>query len=172
MFSKIYKYLLSLVSRPAAMWALAVMSFLEAFISPLSPLVLLIPMAAAIPERAWRYVWIATISASFGSAIGYLIGHEFIVLTLPYIEKLGYDAAYKTALNWFDEWGLAMVFVSSLTPLPFKIFTIAAGVMELSFFPFMLIAIIGRWVHFALIPIGLKYFAVPMRKWFKKKFAG
>jgi membrane protein YqaA with SNARE-associated domain len=170
MFNKIYHYLLSVVSHPGAIWALALLSFLEAFISPLTPLVLLIPMAAAAPRSAWSYVLIATIAATIGSVAGYFIGHEFILLALPYIERLGYSSAYHTALRWFEHWGLWMVFISSLTPLPFKIFTIAAGVMELKFIPFLIVAFVSRWVHFALIPIGLKYFAIPIKKWFDQKF--
>jgi membrane protein YqaA with SNARE-associated domain len=172
MFKSLYHYLLSLVSHPGAIWALALMSFLEAFISPVSPLILLIPMAAANPHRAWRYVMVATVTATLGSVLGYYIGHEFIVFVLPYIEQLGYLDAYQTAMEWFQRWGLWMVFISSLTPLPFKVFTIAAGALKLSFLPFLIIACFGRWVHFALIPIGLKFFAVPLQKWFKGKFMG
>lgn len=170
MFKRIYHYLLSMVRSPRAIWILLFLGFLEAFISPLSPLVLLIPMSIASPERAWRYVGFVTLAATVGSALGYAIGHEFIILVLPYIEQFGYNSTYQMAVKWFDQWGLWMVFISSLTPLPFKIFTIAAGAMSLHFFPFLLTAFIGRLVHFALVPLGLNYCAVPLKRWFTNKF--
>lgn len=170
MLKRIYHYLLSMVRSPRAIWALLILGFLEAFISPLSPLVLLIPMSIARPERAWQYVYVVTLAATVGSVLGYGIGYEFIVLVLPYIEQFGYADAYQVAVRWFDHWGLWMVFISSLTPLPFKIFTIAAGAMSLHFLPFLLTAFVGRLVHFALVPLGLDYCASPLKRWFTNKF--
>jgi membrane protein YqaA with SNARE-associated domain len=163
MFKKTYQKINKLAQHAHATYYLVLLSALESFCSPITPLFLLIPMAIAMPAKAWRLVGIATLASTAGSVVGYFIGAEFIHLILPWIEQLGYAENYAKG-------DVLALFLSSIFPIPFKLFTITAGALQSEFSSFFLTVIIVRWLHFALIPIGLYWFAVPMLRWAKNKY--
>lgn len=112
---------------------------------------MLAPMSLAQPDRAMRLAGLTLIFSVLGGLIGYLIGAFLFDLAQPLIIEWGYQDRFKTVMNWFSHWGFWAVLVAGFSPVPYKIFTIAAGVLNLAILPFVLASIIGRGARFYLL---------------------
>ena len=134
-----------------AQWYLAGLSFAESSFFPVPPDVMLAPMSLANTSKAWRYAGIATLASVVGGAAGYLLGMFAFDLIRPLLEKAGYLANYQKAVSWFEHWGVWVVFVAGFSPIPYKLFTIAAGVVSMPFAPFMVASFVGRGARFFLV---------------------
>ena len=127
-------------------------AFVESIFWPIPVDIMLAPMALAKRESAWRFALGATLFSVLGGAIGYYIGHAlYEPVVVPFIEFMGYQDKMVTAQAWFAEWGIMVIFIASFTPIPFKVFTITAGVMSMMFIPFLFTALIGRGLRFFLV---------------------
>jgi membrane protein YqaA with SNARE-associated domain len=149
LFSKLYAKVMVWSRHKYASYWLALVSFTESFCFVISPDIMLAPMTLAKPEKAWLYAGLTTISSVVGGMFGYLIGMYAFQTIEPWLVSLGYQEAYITVESWFADWGFWAIFVAGFTPIPFKMFTIAAGVASMAFIPFVLGATISR---------GLRYF--------------
>ena len=127
-----------------AQWYLAGLSFAESSFFPVPPDVMLAPMALANTHKAWRFALITTVFSVLGGAAGYAIGMFAFDLVQPLLEKAGYMDKYQLAVDWFKQWGIWVVFLAGFSPIPYKLFTIAAGVVSMAFLPFMVASLIGR----------------------------
>jgi membrane protein YqaA with SNARE-associated domain len=130
---------------------LGALSFAESSFFPIPPDVMLAPMSLARPERAWYYAMLTTVASVLGGMLGYLIGVFAFEAVEPLIRESGYWDAYQRAGEWFDTWGFWAVFLAGFSPIPYKIFTISAGVIGMSFLPFVLASAIGRGTRFYLV---------------------
>lgn len=153
---RIYQKLKDLVLTPYGVICMCGLAFLESCLSPITPLVMLIPMILMHKEKSLWYVNIATFAALLGSIFGYYLG-SFLMLNIePFIVAWGYSAEFLKVQQWFDVYGLLVLLPASILPFPpFKVFTIAAGAMNISFLPFVLVVTAVRWVHFVIIPMML-----------------
>jgi membrane protein YqaA with SNARE-associated domain len=113
--------------------------------------VMLAPMALAKPDRAMRFASLTLFFSVLGGLVGYAIGAFLFDQAEPYIIEWGYQARFETVIAWFDAWGFWAVLVAGFSPVPYKIFTIAAGVLNLAIIPFVLASIIGRGARFFLL---------------------
>lgn len=136
--------------RFATFW-LSFVSFIEAIFFPIPPDVMLIPMSMSKPQSAVKFALFTAIASVVGGMIGYAIGYYAFDLVQEYIVKLGYQAHWETAISWFKQWGVLVVFVAGFSPIPYKVFTIAAGVMQMAFLPFVATAFISRAARFLLV---------------------
>ena len=139
-----------------ATWFLGLLSFAEASFFPLPPDMMLAPMALARPVRAWRLALITTLASVAGGLFGYLIGVWLFHLIEPWVHTLGYWPAYLQVTRWFEVWGFWAVFLAGLSPIPYKVFTIAAGSATMALPAFLLASLIGRGIRFFLVA-GLIY---------------
>jgi membrane protein YqaA with SNARE-associated domain len=153
---RLYDRVLSWARHPHAAWYLAGLSFAEASFFPVPPDAMLAPMALARPERAIRYGAIATAASAFGGVFGYLIGAFALHLVEPWLLSGPYAEAYHQARQWFDEWGVWVVFIAGFSPVPYKVFTITAGAASMAFIPFVIASVVGRGARFFLVA-GLIY---------------
>ena len=151
MFRQLYDRVMHWSRLPAAPWYLAGLSFAESSFFPVPPDVMLAPMSMARPERAMSYAGITTVASVVGGVFGYLIGYFAIQAIEPVIQDLGHWDAYERARSWFHEWGFWAVFIAGFSPIPYKIFTIAAGSLSMSLAPFVLASTIGRGARFYLV---------------------
>ena len=94
---------------------------------------MLAPMSLARPERAWRFALLTTLTSVLGGILGYLIGLFAFDMIQPMLEQSSYHAKYLQARQWFDDWGFWAIFVAGFSPIPYKIFTITAGVISMAF---------------------------------------
>jgi membrane protein YqaA with SNARE-associated domain len=151
-FSPLYKKVMSWSKHKNAPFYLYITAFVESIFWPIPVDIMLAPMALAQRHLAWRYAFGATIFSVIGGAVGYYIGHTlYDPVVMPFIEFMSYQEKMHTAQAWFSEWGIMVIFIASFTPIPFKVFTITAGVMSMIFLPFIITALIGRGLRFFLV---------------------
>ena len=151
-FSALYQRVMQWSRHPHAPWYLGGLSFAESSFFPIPPDVMLAPMALARPERAWRLALITTLASVAGGLAGYAIGHFAFELVQPWLaEQPRYWQAYQQAVDWFERYGFWAVFVAGFSPIPYKVFTIAAGVMSMALLPFTLASLVGRGSRFYLV---------------------
>ncbi|MGA2654734.1 MAG: YqaA family protein [Gammaproteobacteria bacterium] len=152
MFSSLYQKVLTWARHKHAVYYLAVLSFAESSFFPIPPDVMLAPMAFANRKRAWLLATVTTVASVLGGVFGYLLGHyAFEPLVLPLIQYFGYEHHFEQAEEWFKHYGVWIVFVAGFSPIPYKVFTIAAGVMNMALLPFVLASILGRGARFYLV---------------------
>ena len=151
---------------------LALNSFIESFFLVPPPDFLLIAMDLAKPERALYYALICTLASAFGGMVGYWIGKfggrpVFIWILTALSNKKGAQKRkqLKNALQKFNEvealynkWGVHAVFFAAFTPIPYKVFTIASGILNMNLVAFTLSSIIGRGMRFFIVSIVLMLF--------------
>lgn len=130
---------------------LAIIAFAESSFFPIPVDVMIAPMAFAKPERYLKIATIASVFSVLGGILGYAIGHFGIDLVEPWIHKFGYTDKYTTINQLFSEWGFWIVFVAGFSPLPYKLFTIAAGGFGIPLIPFVIASIVGRSSRFFLV---------------------
>jgi membrane protein YqaA with SNARE-associated domain len=130
---------------------LAAMSFAESSFFPIPVDVMLAPMVLAKRDRWVRLATIATLFSVLGGVAGYAIGYGLFESIEPWLRESHYWGAYETSRNWFDEYGVWIVFVAGFSPIPYKVFTIAAGVAVLNLPAFVIASIIGRAGRFFLV---------------------
>jgi membrane protein YqaA with SNARE-associated domain len=128
------------------------LSFAESVFFPIPPDVMLAPMSLSQPERAWRFALITTIASILGGIAGYWLGFfAFDVWLSPLIEQWGYTHKIDKAMQWFTDYGVWVVFLAGFSPIPYKIFTVSAGFLQMAFFPFLLASAVGRGARFFLV---------------------
>lgn len=152
MFESIYATVMRFSRRGDAPYYLSLLSFVESFILPFPPPdVMLAPMSLAQPARAMRFAALTLVFSVLGGLVGYMIGSLLFDLAEPYLIDWGYQARFEVAMGWFEHWGFWAVLVAGFSPVPYKVFTIAAGVLNLALLPFLLASIIGRGARFFLV---------------------
>jgi len=150
-FSKILDRVLVWSKHPHAPWYLGALSFAESSFFPIPPDVMLAPMVLAEPRNAWRFAALTTVTSVLGGAAGFLIGLLAIEMITPLLQDLGYWDAYLRSQEWFRDWGFWAVLAAGFSPIPYKIFTIAAGAMSMVFLPFLAASIVGRGARFFIV---------------------
>lgn len=150
-FAPIYARVLQWSRHRHAERYLAAMSFAESSFFPIPVDVMLAPMCLAARDRWLRYAVIATVFSVLGGIAGYAIGYGLFDAIEPWLRDSHYWSAYETSRNWFDEYGVWIVFVAGFSPIPYKVFTIAAGVAVLNLPGFIMASFIGRAARFFLV---------------------
>lgn len=151
LFSPLYRRALAWSRHPRAPWFLGALSFIESSFFPIPPDVMLAPMCLAAPKKAWRLALLTTLTSVAGGALGYAIGAFAMDALEPWLLASRYWPAYQSAVELFGRWGFWAVFVAGFSPIPYKVFTIAAGALSMAFLPFMLASFIGRGARFFLV---------------------
>jgi membrane protein YqaA with SNARE-associated domain len=151
LFAPLYTRAMQWARHRHAPWYLGGLSFAESSFFPIPPDVMLAPMALARPDRAWRYAWITTLASVAGGMLGYLIGLMAFAAIEPWLQTSRYWGAYELATAWFGEWGVVAVLIAGFSPIPYKVFTIAAGALSMAFLPFALASMIGRGARFFMV---------------------
>ncbi len=151
LFGSLYDKVIGWSRHPHAERYLGAMSFAESSFFPIPPDVMLIPMCVADRRKAWRFALVTTITSLLGGIAGYAIGLFLFEAVRPLIIDLGYWEAFEQGRAWFDTWGVWAVLIAGFSPIPYKIFTIAAGVATLNLPAFILASFIGRGARFFLV---------------------
>ena len=151
LFEPIYERVLEWSRHRFAERYLAAMSFAESSFFPIPVDVMLAPMCLADRDKWLRYAAIATVFSVLGGIAGYGIGYGLFDAIEPWLRESHYWPAYQTSRTWFDDYGVWVVFVAGFSPIPYKVFTIAAGVAVLTLPGFILASFIGRAARFFLV---------------------
>ncbi len=170
MLHRLYARTLALASSPRAPWWLAAIAFAEASFFPIPPDVLLVPMALARPARAWRFAFICTLASVAGGALGYYIGYAvFDQFARPVIAFYGYAARFEAFQAMYAQYGLWIILVKGLTPIPYKIVTIASGAAHFDFAIFMAASVATRGARFFLVATLLHFFGERVRVFIERR---
>src|ERR1700746_1713749 len=164
MLDRLYSRALALAGSRHAMWVLAAISFAESSFFPLPPDVLLIPMILARPREAWRLAALCTLASVAEGLVGYAIGYFlFDAVGRPVLEFYHAMDKYEALKAAFAHWGAWIIILKGLTPIPFKLVTIASGVAQFDLVAFVLASLVSRILRFFLLAALLWRFGGPAR---------
>ncbi len=157
MLRRLYNWVLSWSETPYGSWALFLLAFSESSFFPIPPDILLIALAVAIPKRSFKYALICSAGSVLGGCFGYLIGWQFMDLMGNRIIEL-YGLApkieyIKILYNRYDAWAVG---IAGFTPIPYKVFTISAGMFSINFKVFVIASVVSRSARFFIVG-GLIY---------------
>ena len=167
---KLYDWTLRMADHHNALWALAVISFIEASVFPIPPDLLMIPMIIARPQRAWLIAMVATVSSVLGGLLGYAIGAlAFETLGQPILSAMGKADAMAEFNQTFVDAGFWAVLGAGVTPFPFKVITIMSGWTGMPLLTFVVTSILARGLRFFVVAGLLWYFGAPVRTFIEKR---
>jgi membrane protein YqaA with SNARE-associated domain len=170
MLRRLYDRILALAASPRAEWWLAIVAFAESSFFPVPPDALLIPMVLARPRYAWRFAAICTVASVVGGALGYLIGYAvFDQLALPVLNFYGYGDRFASFQALYAQYGLWVILIKGLTPIPYKIVTIASGAAKFDFAVFMAASLVTRGARFFLLAALLRAFGAPVKEFIERR---
>ena len=169
MLRRLYDETMALAAHRHALLLLAAVAFVESSVFPIPPDVLLVPMVLAARARAWRIAAVCTAASVAGGLAGYGIGYFlFESVGRPLLEFYGHTEAFVSFRDTYNAWGLWIVFAAGLTPLPYKVFTIASGVTGLNVAVFVLGSVLSRGLRFFVVAGLLWYFGPPIRSFVER----
>ena len=150
---------------------LALNSFIESFFLVPPPDILLIAMDLAKPERALYYATICTIFSALGGVVGYLIGFWGGRPVFNFLFRNKHEQ-FDNVEKLYNKYGSIAVFLSAFTPIPYKIFTIASGILNMNFPQFILASFVGRGLRFYLVSIVLMFFGEAIKQYIELVIIG
>ena len=156
MFNTLYKKCLNLAAHKSSKYYLALVSFIESSFFPIPPDVMVIPMVISKKTDFIKIFFITTIFSVLGGVLGYLIGAFFFDIGMQIMGFYGYEDKLTNLKNnltkneGFYAW-LGILFLAGFTPLPYKVFTIASGLISFNFLIFILISLISRGLRFFIV---------------------
>ncbi|MFV0358570.1 YqaA family protein [Tropicimonas sp.] len=170
MIRGLYDWTISLASGRHALWALAVVAFVESSFFPIPPDVLMIPMILARPNRAFVIAGVAMVASVLGGMFGYMIGaFAFDEIGRPILESLGKTESMEAFNDRFNDFGFWAVLIAGLTPFPYKVITIMSGWTGMPFWTFMATSVIARGGRFFLVAGLLYKYGEPIRDFIEKR---
>ena len=156
MFNTLYKKCLELAAHKSSKYYLAIVSFIESSFFPIPPDVMVIPMVISKKNDFFKIFLIATIFSVLGGILGYLIGALFLDIGMQIMTFYGYQekllSLKENLINsdGFYAW-LGILFLAGFTPLPYKVFTIASGLIGFNILIFILISFVSRGLRFFIV---------------------
>lgn len=139
-----------------APWWLSFLSFVEAIFFPAPPEVMLAPMTLAAPKKWWQYASLSLLGSTLGAFVGYAVGYFAIQAVEPWLVQIGLGPSFNEAREALKEHGFWFMIVGGFTPIPFKVFTIAAGTVAMPWLPFLASVMIGRGKRVYLVAAAIR----------------
>lgn len=170
MIRALYDWTLALATHRHALWALAVVAFVESSFFPIPPDILMIPMIVAAPHRAFRIAFVATLASVLGGMLGYAIGallYDSVGLWI--IDFYGAADKFDSFKATYNDWGIWAVMIAGVTPFPYKVITILSGVTGMSLPLFMGASIVARGLRFFIVAALLWKYGTPIRDFIERR---
>ena len=164
MLRKLYDWVINLAGSRHAPLALAVISFAESSCFPVPPDVMLAPMVLAKPQKAFLFAGICTVASVLGGLLGYAIGVWLAPVGHSILAFFGHPQGPAEFHAWFAKWGVWIILIKGLTPIPYKLVTITAGLARFDLITFVWASIVTRGARFFLSATLLKYFGPAIRE--------
>ncbi|MDP9415625.1 MAG: DedA family protein, partial [Pseudomonadota bacterium] len=170
MFRGLYDWTLRLANHRHAIRSMAAVSFAESSFFPIPPDVMLVPMILARRDQAWLIATVCTITSVAGGVFGYAIGYFLYDSVGQWlISVYGLQEGAAEFRSWYAEWGAAIILVKGLTPIPFKLVTIASGLAAFNFPIFVVTALVTRGARFFIIAALLKRYGAPIQDFIERR---
>jgi len=168
---KLYYWTLHWAATPYALPALVALSFAESSFFPVPPDVLLIALCFCNPRRWLSLAAWCTAASVVGGMLGYFIGWGlWETVGLPIVQMYHGEAVVETVRAWYEAYGFFGVLVAAVTPIPYKVFTIASGMMSFDLGQFVLASVIGRSMRFILVAGLIRLFGARIRPFMERHF--
>lgn len=159
-----------LAGHPKATWGLAGVAFAESSFFPIPPDVMLLPMVLADRARAWYFATIATVASVLGGVAGYAIGYFLLDLVgRPILRLYGLENGFAEFAAWFNTYGVWVIIIKGMTPIPYKVLTITAGAVHMDLVSFAAASVVARAMRFFLVAGLLYFFGAPIREFVEKR---
>jgi membrane protein YqaA with SNARE-associated domain len=167
---RLYDWTMAQAAGPHANRALATVSFLESSIFPIPPDAMLVPMVLARPQAAWRIALVATAGSVIGGLAGYAIGY-FLFETLGgwIIRVYGLNEGFEEFRHTWNTWGVWIILIKGMTPIPYKLVTIASGLAGFNLGAFILASVVTRGARFFLVAALLRFYGTPIRTFIERR---
>ncbi|MEM5475053.1 YqaA family protein [Pacificibacter sp. AS14] len=170
MLKRLYDWTLSMAQHPRALWALALVAFIESSVFPIPPDILMIPLIVARPKDAFKIAFVATLASVAGGMLGYFIGYgAFETIGRPVLEFYGKDAYFDEFKETYNQYGAWAVLIAGVTPFPYKVITILSGATALSLPVFIAASVVARALRFFIVAALLWKFGEPIRDFIEKR---
>ncbi len=167
---RLYDWTIHWAQTPHSTWALFILAFCEASFFPIPPDVLLMALAVALPRKSFKYALVCSVGSVLGGCFGYLIGYGFFeYLGRPIISFYNITDVFNAVSTQYQNNAFTAIAVAGFTPIPYKVFTISAGVCKVNIFILILASALSRSARFFLIA-GLFYLFGPKIKVFIEKY--
>jgi len=167
---RLYDWTIHWAETPHSTWALFILAFCESSFFPIPPDVLLIVLAVALPSKSFKYALVCSAGSILGGCFGYLIGYEFFELIgKPIVNFYNINDEFDTVRTYYQSNAFFWISVAGFTPIPYKVFTIAAGVFKVNFFILILASALSRSARFFMVA-GLFYLFGPKIKTYIEKY--
>lgn len=168
---RLYNWVLGWADSKWGTAALFILAFFEASIFPVPPDILLIALCLGKPKKSLNYAMICLAGSILGASAAYALGHwAWGVVDHWFIPGLFSQEAFDSVGAMYDKWNFWAVFVAGFTPVPYKIFTVAAGVFSINFPMFVLASFVGRGMRFFLVGWLIWKFGPPIKTFIDKYF--
>ncbi|MFZ4608025.1 MAG: YqaA family protein [Caulobacter sp.] len=171
MLRRLYDWVMRLAASRHAPSALFAVSFAESSFFPVPPDVMLAPMVLARPDRAWRYAALCTLASVLGGCLGYAIGYFLQDAALWLMTLSGHEGGLAQFKCWYAEWGVWVILIKGLTPIPYKLVTIASGLAQFAFPVFLIASVVTRGARFFLVAGVVKRFGPAMLPIIERRLA-
>ena len=170
MIRSLYDWVIRLAAHPKAVPALGVISFLESSVFPIPPDVMLIPMVLANRAKAFIIATVCTITSVLGGLLGYAIGYYFFETIGEWVVRTyGLQSGLDAFRAGFEQYGIWIILIKGLTPIPYKLVTIASGAAHFDLFTFVWASIVTRGARFFLVAALLWKFGEPIRTFVEER---
>lgn len=146
-------------------WGLALNSFIESFFLVPPPDIILSIMDLAQPSKALFYALVCTIASALGGIVGYGIGYWGGRPAFNWLFRKGGKEKFEAVEKLYDKYGTAAVFFSAFTPVPYKVFTIASGILNMNFWKFLIASFFGRGLRFFIVSLVLMFFGEAIKQY-------
>ncbi len=168
---KLYDWVLHWAKTPYAVPALFMLAFAESSFFPVPPDVLLIALAISIPKKSFKYAMICMVGSVLGGVLGYGIGlYGYEIVGRPIVEFYHGQEIMNTIKLQYDQHGFLGILIAAITPIPYKVFTIASGVFEFDFWSFFFASVIGRSTRFFVVAGLIWKFGPSIKNFIDKYF--
>jgi membrane protein YqaA with SNARE-associated domain len=172
MLRRLYDWCIAAADKQYATWLMGLVAFVESSFFPIPPDVMLIPMSLARPDKAWSYATLCTAASVAGGVLGYFIGaalYDSVGLWL--IGLYGYGDRVESFRQAYAQWGSLIILLKGLTPIPYKIVTIASGFAGYNFLMFVLLSLVARGMRFFLVAFLLNRYGLRARAIIEERLA-
>jgi membrane protein YqaA with SNARE-associated domain len=164
MLRRLYDWCIAAADKPYATWLMGTVSFLESSVVPVPPDAMLIPMSLARPDQAWFYATVCTLTSVAGGVLGYFIGAALYDSVGLWVMNLyGLTDKVESFRAAYAQWGSWIILLKGLTPIPYKLVTIASGFAGYSFIMFVLLSLVARGMRFFAVAFLLNRYGAQAR---------
>ena len=164
MLRRLYDWCIAAAEKPYASWLMGIVAFVESSFFPVPPDAMLIPMSLARPDKAWFYATLCTLASVAGGVLGYFIGAVLYDSVGLWLMKLyGLTDQVETFRQAYAQWGSWIILIKGVTPIPYKLVTIASGFAGYSIVMFVLLSFVARGMRFFLVAFLLNRYGAQAR---------